>query len=97
MEYPCQATLQQTLLDLLYDLLKGTLPHDARAIRLLADRFLSPGLQGEAFVEGLRRANEVMTQDIGEDSGDDIEQAYATFVEEWCRASIDDNLVRINL
>lgn len=94
-EYPCQSNLQQALLDLLHDLLERSLPRHAGAIRLLANRFLRPELHGEAFVEGLRLANEAMIQNIGEDSGEDLMQAYVTFVEEWCSASIDENLVSL--
>jgi hypothetical protein len=94
--YPCQPILQQSLLDLLHDLLEKTLPHDAGAIRLLANRYIRPGLHGEAFVEGLRHANEVMIQNIGESREEELMQAYVMFVEEWCSASIDENLVSLS-
>jgi U3 small nucleolar RNA-associated protein 6 len=96
-EYPCQPTLQQGLLDFLYDLLKTSLPCDAGAVRLLADRFLTPGLHGEGLVEGLRRANEVMMESIGHGSQEDVMQEYVAFVEEWCRTSMDENLVGLLL
>lgn len=95
-EYPCQTILRQTLLNLLYDLLQKSLPHDAGATRLLANRFLTPGLHGEAFVEGLRRANEAMIQNIGDGSREDLLKAYVSFVEEWCGASIDEYLVSLS-
>lgn len=91
-KYPCQPTLRQGLLDFLHDLLERSLPHDAGAIKLLTSRFLRPGLNGEALVEGLRCANEAMIQKVGECSGEDVMQVYVGFVEEWCSASIDENL-----
>lgn len=93
-EHPCQANLRQALLDLLYDLLESSLPQHAGAMRLLASRFLKPGLHGESIVEGLRLTNEAMIKNIGESSGEDVMEEYVRFVEEWCNAPIDENLVR---
>ncbi|RDB24910.1 U3 small nucleolar RNA-associated protein 6 [Hypsizygus marmoreus] len=91
-EYPSEPTLRQAVLEHLYDLLRHTLRDDAGAIRLLAGRFLKGDLKGEALVEGLRCANEEMLQRAQDGSREEVLQAYASFVEEWCGASIDANL-----
>lgn len=92
-EYPTQPSVRVTLLEHLHDLLRRTLPDDAGAIKLSASRFLAPELKGEAFVEALRSANEEMLQSVGEGRRESALEAYAGFVEEWCGAAIDVNLV----
>jgi U3 small nucleolar RNA-associated protein 6 len=94
-ESPCQSAVRQELLHSLYDLLRNTLPDEPSAIKLLANRFLTTELDGHAFVEGLRRANEEMIQNIKDGSREDILEMYVTFVEEWCNAPIDDNLASL--
>lgn len=78
----------------LHGLLRDTLHQDAGAIKLLAGRFLTPDLKGEAFIEGLRHANEELVQRARESTREEILHAYSEFVEEWCASSIDVNLVR---
>lgn len=95
-EYPCQPTLREVLLGCLYDLLRKTLPHDPAALKLLANRFLTGGLEGEAFVEGLRRANEEMIQNLSKGDQEGGLEMYVAFVEDWCRAPIDDNLASLD-
>jgi hypothetical protein len=43
-------------------------------------------------VEGLRRANEEMIQNLRNGGQEDGLEMYVAFVEDWCRAPIDDNL-----
>lgn len=92
-EYPSPPALRAALLSHLHDLLRETLPGDAGAIKMLAGRFLAPGLDREARVDGLRRANEEMLQNVGDGKREDILQAYADFVEHWCGVALDSNLV----
>ncbi|KAG5646802.1 hypothetical protein DXG03_002179 [Asterophora parasitica] len=92
-EYPSPPRLRESLLQHLYDLLRQALPDNAGAIKLLAGRFLSPDLQGEAFVDGLRKANEEIVGRAQDGGQEDIFEVYAAFVEEWCGAPIDDNMV----
>ncbi|KAG5731274.1 Negative regulator of sexual conjugation and meiosis, partial [Termitomyces sp. T112] len=91
-EYPLPSSLQETLLEHLYNLLKERLPGDAGAIKLRANRFLTPELKGEALVEGLRRANEELVEAAGGDAREEVCEVYATFVEEWCKTAIDGNM-----
>jgi U3 small nucleolar RNA-associated protein 6 len=95
LEYPTQPNVRTALLEHLHDLLRSTLPDDAGAIQLLARRFLTPELKGEAFVEGLQSANEEMVQSVGEGRREPALRAYAAFVEQWCGAAIDVNLVSL--
>ncbi|GLB37280.1 putative U3 small nucleolar RNA-associated protein 6 [Lyophyllum shimeji] len=92
MEYPSPLPLRQAMQAHLYDLLRVTLQDHAGAIKLLAGRFLTPDLKGEAFVDGLRRANEEMVRRAEECAKEDVFQVYSAFVEEWCGAPIDDNM-----
>ncbi|KAF9467295.1 U3 small nucleolar RNA-associated protein 6-domain-containing protein [Collybia nuda] len=92
LEYPTQPSVRAVVMDHLYELLRCTLPDNAGAIKLLANRFLVPELKGEAFVDGLRSANEEMMQSVGEGRREPALQAYAAFIEEWCGAAIDVNL-----
>ena len=92
-EYPLPPSLQATLLEHLYNLLKERLPENAGAIKLRAGRFLTPELKGEGLVEGLRRANEELLEVVRGTDREEICQVYVTFVEEWCSTAIDENLV----
>lgn len=91
-EYPSLPSLREALLAHLYSLLQSTMPGDPHAIKLLATRSLTPELQGEPLIEALRRANEELLAAVPNGS-EDIFSVYAEFVEEWCRAAIDVNLV----
>ena len=92
-EYPSRASLRRANLAHLFDVLRSTLPDDARAIKLLAGRFLGPEVKGEELVEGLKRANEEMLLRAQDSGKEDVLRVYAVFVEEWWETTIDDNLV----
>jgi len=92
-EYPSRASLRRANLAHLFDVLRSTLPDDARAIKLLAGRFLGPEVKGEELVEGLKRANEEMLLRAQDSGKEDVLRVYAEFVEEWWETTIDDNLV----
>jgi U3 small nucleolar RNA-associated protein 6 len=95
-EYPSPPHLRQELLAHLYDELHATLPHEPQAVKLYATRLLTPELRGEALIDGLKCANKELMHAVSA-SGKCIEGLmciYAEFVEEWCSAAIDDNLVR---
>ncbi|KAG5650269.1 hypothetical protein H0H81_012781 [Sphagnurus paluster] len=92
-EYPSPPSLREALLEHLYILVRETLPDHAGAIKLLADRFLTPDLKGEDLVDGLRQANEELVRRAEEGAQEEILQVYAAFVEEWCGAPIDANMV----
>ncbi|KAF5386261.1 hypothetical protein D9615_002379 [Tricholomella constricta] len=91
-DYPSPPALRQAMLEHLYELLRQTLPDHAGAIKLLAGRFLSPDVKGEAFVDGLRQASEELVRRAEDSAREDVFQVYAAFVEEWCGAPIDDNM-----
>ncbi|KAF8995433.1 U3 small nucleolar RNA-associated protein 6-domain-containing protein [Cyathus striatus] len=91
-DYPSPHSLKTSLLDHLYDTLRTTLPNDPKALKLLAGRFLSPGLNREEFIDGLQKANQEMLDQVGDASREDVLAAYAEFVEQWCGNAIDDNL-----
>lgn len=94
-EYPSPVELRKLLLDHLYDLVRSTLPGDAQAARLLADRHIAPDLKGEKLVDGVQRANEELLAEAKSRRQEEIYQAYADFVEDWCQKAIDQHLVSI--
>jgi U3 small nucleolar RNA-associated protein 6 len=88
--YPLEGPLRGTLLDHLYELLRQKLPDDPGAIKLFATRRLGLGLDGEALIDALKSANEVLLGAIGSAG---VDQVYAEFVEEWARMDLEGNLV----
>lgn len=82
-------------------MLRVTLPDEPLAIRLFATRSLwrNPELEGVDLIDALKDANECFLSEIrdGGKHGEEILSVYADWVEEWCQAPIDDNLVRISL
>ncbi|KAJ7668423.1 U3 small nucleolar RNA-associated protein 6-domain-containing protein [Mycena polygramma] len=77
-EFPLADGLRRVLLEQVYGLLRQTRPRDPRAARVLAERFLTPELEGEALVDGVQRANEEMLVLCG-DGGEDMLGAYIEF------------------
>ena len=101
--YPAPESHRSSLLDHLYTRLTEALPRDAAALKLRATRSLalaSPEeLAGGALVDGLRGANEEMLATLDADAAerctrDELAEAYAQFVEEWCgKEDVDAHLV----
>ncbi|KAA1472793.1 hypothetical protein DENSPDRAFT_839159 [Dentipellis sp. KUC8613] len=92
--YPIPGPLRAALLDYLHELLKTTLPKDAAAVKLYATRALAGEVEGEELISGLRSANEELQHALKEHGAENAElyDAYAAFVEDWCRRDIDDDL-----
>ena len=93
--YPSPPILRERLFDHLLDELRTTLPDEPLGIKLSATRALKPEVAGEDLVEALKDANQIMLASI-KNEGKNREsylRAYADFVEQWCRAAIDANLV----
>jgi hypothetical protein len=92
------------LLDHLHARLAEALPRHAAALTLRATRALAltsaEELAGGALVDALRRANEEMLAALDADGAeqcppDELAEAYAQFIEEWCRKEdVDAHLVR---
>lgn len=99
--YPSPPSLRESLVSYLLDVLRVTLPDEPLAIRLFATRSLwrNPELEGVDLIDALKDANECFLSEIrdGGKHGEEILSVYADWVEEWCQAPIDDNLVRISL
>lgn len=93
--YPSPPTLRERLLDHLLDLLRATLPDEPLGLKLIATRSLKPDLNGPDLIEALKSANETLLAgiQIERTNKESFFRAYAEFVEEWCRAGIDSNLV----
>jgi len=101
--YPAPEALRSSLLDHLHARLTEALPRDATALKLRVTRSLvlaSPEeLAGGALVDALRRANEEMLATLDADAAergtrDELAEAYAQFVEEWCeKGDVDAHLV----
>ncbi|KAH7909960.1 U3 small nucleolar RNA-associated protein 6-domain-containing protein [Hygrophoropsis aurantiaca] len=99
--YPATKRLRSILLDHLYLLLQTTLPHDPRAIKLLATRKLGEITtdntdQPEALllVEALQHANEQLVSAVKASSTPGMDEVYVEFVETWCRhTSVDEHMV----
>ena len=93
--YPSPPSLRELLLDHLLTELGTTLPDEPLGVKLSATRALKPDVDGEDLVEALKDANEKMLVGVKHEgkSRENYFRAYAEFVEEWCRANIDANLV----
>jgi U3 small nucleolar RNA-associated protein 6 len=94
--YPSQPNLRESLLDHLLTELQTTLPDEPLGLKLSVTRALKPGVDGEDLVEALKNANENLLGAMRHEgkNGEGFLRGYAEFVEEWCRPSIDANLVR---
>lgn len=92
-EYPCAGELRESLVDHLYDLVRSTLPENAQAARLLADRHTPAELKGAKLVDGVQHANEELFAKAKVSGSEEIFQAYAEFVEDWCQRTDDRHLV----
>lgn len=94
--YPSPPSLKDSLLDHLLVSVCTTLPNDPLTVKLSATRVVKPNLEGKELVEALKKANENFLAAIDEGkNGEEFLRTYAEFVEEWCRAHIDDNLVSV--
>jgi U3 small nucleolar RNA-associated protein 6 len=94
--YPSPPSLREILLDHLLAELRTTLPDEPLGLKLSTMKALKPDVDGENLVLALKDANENMLAGV-KNRGKNREsflRAYAEFVEEWCRPSIDANLVR---
>lgn len=93
--YPSPPSLKESLLDHLLITVCTTLPNDPSAVKLSATRALKPNVEGKELVEALKTANEKILAAINNEgkTGEDFLRTYAEFIEEWCRAHIDDNMV----
>jgi U3 small nucleolar RNA-associated protein 6 len=93
--YPLLPSLKESLLDYLLITVCNTLPNDPSAVKLSATRALKPNVEGKELVEALKTANEKILAAINDEgkTGEDFLRTYAEFIEEWCRAHIDDNMV----
>ena len=95
--YPSPPSLREPLLDHLHAHLLETLPSLPAAIKLHATRYLTPDLSGEALVDALRTANDVLSESVRmcpAETREGVATVYAEFIEEWCgKKDVDDNLV----
>ncbi|KAJ7209616.1 U3 small nucleolar RNA-associated protein 6-domain-containing protein [Mycena pura] len=89
-EFPLADAVASELLDQVYELLRRARPRDPRAVRLLAERFLD-GLEGEALVDGVQRANEEMLAAC-EAGSEDMFEVYVVFAAGLCDKLMDDSL-----
>lgn len=94
-EYPSPGELRKTLFDHLYELVRSTLPDDAQAARLLADRHTLADLKGAKLVDGVQRANEELFAKAKARGQEEIYRAYTDFIEDWCHKTIDQHLVGV--
>jgi U3 small nucleolar RNA-associated protein 6 len=92
-EYPSPSDLRTLLLEHLYDLVRSTLPGNAEAVRLLADRHITPELRGAALVDAVQRANEEMLLEVKSHGHEETYRVYADFVEDWCSRTLDPHMV----
>ncbi|CDO69297.1 hypothetical protein BN946_scf184976.g16 [Trametes cinnabarina] len=93
--YPSPPSLKEAILDHLHALLRETLPSLPAAVKLSATRRLTPDLSGEALVDALKSANDVLSAAVRTSDGDareSVAAVYAEFVEEWCGKDVDDTL-----
>ncbi|KAH9892817.1 U3 small nucleolar RNA-associated protein 6-domain-containing protein [Cubamyces lactineus] len=94
--YPSPPSLREPLLDHLHAHLLETLPSLPAAIKLHATRYLTPDLSGEALVDALRTANDVLSESVRTcpaETREGVATVYAEFIEEWCgKKDVDDNL-----
>jgi U3 small nucleolar RNA-associated protein 6 len=115
--HPSPEGLKRALFAHLHAHLRSALPCDPHALVLLAERHLaalSPeaagGPDGEAFVDGLRRAHDELRDAVARTAGKDddgtsdtitadgIARVYVSFVRDWCaeEKDLDPNLVSLN-
>jgi U3 small nucleolar RNA-associated protein 6 len=97
MDYPSPQELRTLLLEHLYDLVRSTLPGDAEATRLLADRHTTPELRGAALVDAVQKANEELLVEVKSHGREENFRVYADFVEQWCQRTSDQHMVRAAL
>ncbi|KAJ6593671.1 U3 small nucleolar RNA-associated protein 6-domain-containing protein [Mycena capillaripes] len=90
-EFPLADGLAGVLLEEVYGLLRVSRARDPKAARMLAERFLTPELEGEALVDGVQRANEEMMELCG-DGGEDMFGAYVSFAAAVCDRVMDGTL-----
>ncbi|KAJ6558535.1 U3 small nucleolar RNA-associated protein 6-domain-containing protein [Mycena vulgaris] len=90
-EFPLADGLAHGLLEQVYGLLRAARPRDPRAARLLAERFLPPGLGDEELVDGVQRANEEMLA-LCRDGGEELFEAYINFAAAVCDRVQDSSL-----
>ncbi|KAJ7124943.1 U3 small nucleolar RNA-associated protein 6-domain-containing protein [Mycena epipterygia] len=90
-EFPLADGLARVLLEQVYGLLRAARPRDPRAARMLAQRFLEPGLAGEELVDAVQRANDTFVALCG-DGGEDMFQAYVEFAAAVCEGLMDESL-----
>ena len=61
---------------------------------MFATRILTPELKGGGLIDALKQANEELLGLVShEGSGEGVLRVYAEFVEEWCQAGLDQDLV----
>ncbi|KAJ3758844.1 U3 snoRNP protein [Lentinula raphanica] len=96
--YPSTPILREILISHLDDLLRSTLPHHPRAIKILYTRLLTsfkdgvgsssnPNVEtrrGRALIEGVRSANEMLIHIMSETQEESVCQVYAQFALDWC-------------
>ena len=89
--YPSPESLRKKLLTHLYS--EGG-RMGGRAVAFVASRYLPPGVEGRALVEGLKAANEEIISQVMQNRTDEsMHAAYIRFVEKWCESPIDATLV----
>jgi U3 small nucleolar RNA-associated protein 6 len=94
--YPSPVGLKESLLEHLQSVLRTTLPDEPLGIKLSSSRILRPDVGGEDLIDALKNVNEDFLAAIKEGkNGENFLRAYAEFVEEWCQAELDENLVSL--
>lgn len=112
--YPSNSLLRESLITHLDTLLRSTLPFHPRAITILYTRLLTStadtasqassssanveALRGQALIEGIRRANEMLISLVSQTQEESVRTVYAQFTLDWCCGqnsviSLDENLV----
>ncbi|KAJ7690623.1 U3 small nucleolar RNA-associated protein 6-domain-containing protein [Mycena rosella] len=90
-EFPLADELARVLLDQVYGLLRAARPRDARAARILAERYLAGDLAGEALVDGVQQANEEMLTLCGA-GPETMFEAYVNLIAALCNRVVDSSL-----
>ncbi|KAE9408552.1 hypothetical protein BT96DRAFT_662460 [Gymnopus androsaceus JB14] len=103
--YPSSPILRESLITHLDALLRLTLPRHPRAITILYTRLLTSTappeassssanvLRGQALIEGIRRANEMLISVVSEAKEEPVRKVYAEFALKWCCViNLDENL-----
>lgn len=111
--YPSNSLLRESLITHLDALLRSTLPFHPRAITILYTRLLTStadtasqassssanveALRGQALIEGIRRANEMLISLVSQTQEESVRTVYAQFTLDWCGQNsvicLDENLV----